>query len=92
MRGTIKFFNTSRGFGFITPDDGEKDIFVHFRDIKACRTEEGIGHDFPREGDRVEFETDNNDPRGLSAKKVVIVVPEEKEDKSESDDKTKSKD
>jgi CspA family cold shock protein len=33
--GTVKWFNESKGFGFITPDGGGADLFVHFQDIKA---------------------------------------------------------
>lgn len=46
-KGTVKFFNTEKGFGFITPDDGGKDVFVHITGV----TGEPIG-----EGDTVEFE------------------------------------
>ena len=49
-RGTVKWFNDSKGFGFITPDDGGKDLFVHHTGIQAS------GFKSLSEGDEVEFE------------------------------------
>ena len=37
--GTVKFFNTTRGFGFIAPDDGSKDIFVHISVVQQSEIE-----------------------------------------------------
>ena len=48
--GTVKWFNDSKGYGFITPDDGAKDLFVHFSNIA------GDGFKSLSEGSRVEFE------------------------------------
>jgi len=49
--GTVKWFNDQKGFGFIEPDEGGKDVFVHFSAI------EGQGHRTLYENDRVEYES-----------------------------------
>jgi CspA family cold shock protein len=58
--GTVKFFNTTRGFGFITPDDGSKDVFVHISDVE--RSDLGDLTD----GQKVSFEV-QQDTRGPKA-------------------------
>jgi CspA family cold shock protein len=63
MQGTIKWFNDGKGFGFITPDDGGKDVFVHHTAISAQ------GFRSLAEGDRVEFETEPGQ-KGPQAKNV----------------------
>jgi CspA family cold shock protein len=50
MQGTVKWFNESKGYGFITPDDGGQDLFVHFSEIQ------GEGYKTLREGDQVTFD------------------------------------
>ena len=62
--GTVKWFNTSKGFGFITRDSGD-DVFVHFRSIR------GQGHRTLFEGQRVEFDITEGD-KGLQAEDVAI--------------------
>ena len=47
--GTVKWFNSEKGYGFITPEDGSKDVFVHFSGI------EGTGYKSLEEGQKVEF-------------------------------------
>ena len=65
--GTVKWFNTSKGFGFIARDSGD-DIFVHFRAIR------GEGHRILVEGQRVEFSVMQRD-KGLQAEDVIIALP-----------------
>ena len=48
--GTVKWFNSQKGFGFIAPDDGSKDVFVHISAVERA------GMDDLREGQKVEFE------------------------------------
>jgi CspA family cold shock protein len=50
-RGTVKWFNADKGFGFIAPEDGSKDLFVHHSEIQA-----GGGYATLNEGQAVEFE------------------------------------
>jgi cold shock protein len=62
--GTVKWFNQEKGFGFITPEDGQKDCFVHFSAIQ------GNGFKTLDEGERVEFEIVQGQ-KGPAAENVV---------------------
>jgi CspA family cold shock protein len=66
MEGTVKWFNESKGYGFITPDDGGQDLFVHFSEIQ------GEGYKVLREGDKVSFEVGEGQ-KGPQAKNVVKI-------------------
>jgi len=59
--GTVKFFSNARGYGFITPDDGSKDVFVHVNGLT----------DEIREGDKVTFDVEEG-PKGLNAINVKV--------------------
>ena len=60
--GTVKFFNNSKGFGFITPEDGGKDVFVHANGLV----------DEINEGDKVSYDVEEG-PKGLNATNVKVV-------------------
>ena len=65
QNGTVKWFNESKGFGFITPEEGSEDLFVHFSAI------EGDGFKTLAEGQKVEFEVVQG-PKGLQAQSVRV--------------------
>jgi CspA family cold shock protein len=67
--GTVKFFNHSRGFGFITPDDGGKDVFLHISALQRS------GLPALDEGARVSFETEP-DRRGKGPQAVNVQMGE----------------
>ena len=65
MQGVVKWFNSTKGFGFISPSDGSEDVLVHHSAI------EGDGYKSLQENDKVEFETARGD-KGLKAEKVRL--------------------
>ena len=60
--GTVKFFNKFKGFGFITPDEGGKDVFVH---------QSGLSDEIA-EGDKVSYDVEEG-PKGLNAANVKLI-------------------
>ena len=65
-RGKVKWFNEKKGYGFITPDDGGKDVFVHFSAI------EGTGYRSLKEDEAVEYDVVEG-KKGSMAEKVVRI-------------------
>lgn len=65
-QGTVKWFNSDKGFGFIAPDDGTNDVFVHHSEIQ------GGGYRSLEENQRVQFEVDQG-PKGPKAVQVTAV-------------------
>jgi len=61
--GTVKFFNETKGFGFITPDDGGKDVFVHVNGLQVSSIDEG---------DKVAYDVEEG-RKGLNAVNVTLV-------------------
>ena len=64
--GTVKWFNDTKGFGFITPDNGGADLFAHFSEIT------GQGFKTLKENQRVEFEVKQG-PKGLQAGSIRAI-------------------
>ncbi|MDZ7658262.1 cold shock domain-containing protein [Fodinibius sp.] len=64
-QGKVKFFDTKKGFGFIAPDEGGDDIFVHRNNVENLDYNQGL-----EDGEAVEFEVEET-PKGLSATNVT---------------------
>jgi CspA family cold shock protein len=64
--GVVKWFNEEKGFGFLTQDEGGKDVFVHFRSIAS------EGFKTIKDGQRVEFEVEDGQ-KGPQAANVVVL-------------------
>ncbi|NMG40204.1 cold shock domain-containing protein [Chelativorans sp. ZYF759] len=67
QNGTVKFFNQDKGYGFITPDDGQRDVFVHISAVQAS------GLTGLQDGQKVSFDTEP-DNRGKGPKAVNLMV------------------
>lgn len=68
MTGTVKWFNDQKGYGFIRPDDGGKDVFVHHSSIQMK------GFKTLSEGEHVSYDVGNG-PKGIQAENVVKLDP-----------------
>ena len=66
IQGTVKWFNSTKGYGFIAPDDGSKDVFVHYSAIESG------GYKSLNEGQAVTYEAEKG-PKGMQATSVQPV-------------------
>ena len=66
VQGTVKWFNNSKGYGFISREGGEEDVFVHYSAIQSD------GYRSLNEGQRVEFSIEQG-PKGLQASNVIML-------------------
>jgi CspA family cold shock protein len=67
INGTVKFFNTTKGFGFISPDNGEKDAFVHISAVQRSGLQ-GL-----YEGDKVSYELETGRDGKISATNLTLL-------------------
>ncbi|MGE5169399.1 MAG: cold-shock protein [Rudaea sp.] len=67
INGTVKFFNNAKGFGFIQPDDGSKDVFVHISAIERA------GLDTLRESQKVSFDLERGANGKVSATNITAI-------------------
>ena len=67
INGTVKFFNTTKGFGFISPDNGEKDAFVHISAVRRSGLQ-GL-----YEGDKVTYELETGRDGKISATNLTLL-------------------
>jgi CspA family cold shock protein len=65
-QGVVKWFNAEKGYGFITPDDGGKDLFVHYSEIQSS------GYRSLDEGQRVNYEPQDS-AKGPQASQVTVI-------------------
>ena len=65
--GTVKWFNASKGFGFIQPEDGSKDVFVHISAV------EGAGLQSPADGQKIQYELESGRDGRTSAGNISYV-------------------
>ena len=66
-QGKVKWFSAEKGYGFIEPKDGSKDVFVHRNSVNGLGWDEGL-----RDGEEVEYDVERT-PKGLSAQNVERV-------------------
>jgi len=64
--GVVKWFNSEKGYGFITPEDGGKDVFAHYSEIQAQ------GYKTLEENQRVSYDVGQG-PKGVAAKNIRVV-------------------